>query len=108
MTEIIPDAPAWLDQTARRRWDELWRAVDRERVRPEEHNDIAAIYCVAFASFVDALENINSTGTVVKSGEKTITNPYVAVRDRNAKLMLKLAWELGLAPGSGSISWPTR
>jgi P27 family predicted phage terminase small subunit len=95
-----------LSELAHRRWLEIWAVVDRDRVRPELHGDTVAIYCVAYAAWAEACHEIATAGVLTKSGDRA--NPYVAVRDRSAKLLLRLSPELGLSPGSGSIVWPTK
>lgn len=66
------------------------------------------MYCQAYASYIEACEKVNAQGPLQKDKQdRVFANPYVAARDQASKTMLELASELGIAPGSGSMLWPT-
>ena len=102
-----PEPPSCFGALARRRWDEIWASVDRERVRPEVHGDVVMVYCQAYVGFCEAQEWINAAGAQATDGSKALANLY-AIRDRSAKTMLKLAPELGLSPDVGKVIWPAK
>ena len=106
VTRPAPSPPTWLSKQAQEKWTQIWLAIDPARVKPELHADSVAIYCQAFGSYCEANEKINAMGPLSKSGDRIITNPYVAIRDTAAKTMLGLSPELGLSAGTGRMTWP--
>lgn len=84
----------------------MWAVVDRARVTPERHADSVLIYCQAYGSYYEANEKITATGPLKMSGDRIITDHFVAIRDTAAKTMLDLGPDLGLSPGTGRMSWP--
>jgi|ERR1700674_2497017 len=95
-----PSAPNWLAVRAREKWTETWQQIDPGRVKPEQHAYIVAIFCQAYADYCEASENINDIGLVIKSGSRSIANPCVAIRDKAAKTMVDLGFNLGLSPSA--------
>lgn len=67
-----------------------------------------AIYCEAYGSFCEASEKIATQGFLLKSGERVVPNPFVAVRDTAVRTMLDLAPELGLSPSVSHMTWPAK
>jgi P27 family predicted phage terminase small subunit len=67
-----------------------------------------ASYCGAYALWAEATEAIQKYGTMVKSPSGyPIQSPYVAIANRQAELMMRIASEFGLTPASRSrISAP--
>jgi len=67
-----------------------------------------ASYCGAYALWAEAMENIQKSGTMVKSPSGyPIQSPYVAVANRQAQIMMRIASEFGFTSASRSrISTP--
>jgi P27 family predicted phage terminase small subunit len=58
-------------------------------------------YCVSCADFEDAAARVAKTGLMVKSPNgHPIQNPYLAIRNRQAGLVLKYAREMGFTPAA--------
>src|SRR5258708_1505906 len=67
-----------------------------------------ATYCVAYGFWTEPLEQIQKSGTMVKSPTGyPIQSPYLAIANRQAELMIRIASEFGFTPASRSrISVP--
>jgi P27 family predicted phage terminase small subunit len=67
-----------------------------------------AAYCGAYALWAEAMEQIQKFGTIVKSPTGyPIQSPYLAIANRQAEIMLRVAAEFGFTPASRSrISAP--
>jgi P27 family predicted phage terminase small subunit len=68
-----------------------------------------ATYCGAYALWAEAMEQIQRYGTMVKSPTGfPIQSPYLAIANRQAEIMMRIASEFGFTPASRSrISTPT-
>ena len=104
----VPDCPVELDPVARREWDRL--AVELSALRILTNLDRAALaaYCGAYAMWAEATEAIQKFGTMVESPSgHPIQSPYVAIANRQAEIMMRIASEFGFTPASrGRISTP--
>jgi len=99
----IPDCPVELGPVARREWDRL--AVELSCLRILTNLDRAALaaYCGAYAMWAEATEAIQKFGTMVKSPSGyPQQSPYVAVANRQAEIMMRIASEFGFTPASRS------
>jgi P27 family predicted phage terminase small subunit len=67
-----------------------------------------ATYCGAYALWAEATEQINKFGSMVKSPTGfPIQSPYLAIANRQAEIMMRIASEFGFTPASRSrISAP--
>src|SRR5258708_37274817 len=67
-------------------------------------------YCGAYGLWAEAMESIQKYGTMVKSPSGyPIQSPYVAIANRQAEIMMRIASEFGFTPASRSrISTPSR
>ena len=67
-----------------------------------------ATYCGAFALWAEAMEQIQKFGTIMKSPTGyPIQSPYLAIANRQAEIMMRVASEFGFTPASRSrISAP--
>jgi P27 family predicted phage terminase small subunit len=67
-----------------------------------------ATYCGAYAMWAEAMEQIQKYGTMVKSPSGfPIQSPYLAIANRQAEIMMRIASEFGFTPASRSrISAP--
>jgi P27 family predicted phage terminase small subunit len=68
-----------------------------------------AAYCVAYAIWLEAMEQIQKYGTMIKSPTGfPIQSPYLAILNRQAEIMMRIASEFGFTPASRSrISVPS-
>jgi P27 family predicted phage terminase small subunit len=67
-----------------------------------------ATYCGAYAIWAEAMEQIQKYGTMVKSPSGfPIQSPYLAIANRQAKIMMRITSEFSFTPVSRSrISTP--
>jgi P27 family predicted phage terminase small subunit len=67
-----------------------------------------ATYCGAYAMWAESMEQIQKYGTMVKSPSGfPIQSPYLAIANRQAEIMMRIASEFGFTPASRSrISAP--
>ena len=62
-----------------------------------------AAYCGAYALWAEATEAIQKFGTMIKSPSGSpVQSPYVAVANRQAEIMMRIASEFGFTPASRS------
>jgi P27 family predicted phage terminase small subunit len=83
---------------------ECWQEVTREMIMRNTYDgdcrDMVEAYCVQRARFIEANEQVQSLGMVVKNKEGGMqrTNPYVVISNHAYDRMVKLGAELGLTP----------
>jgi P27 family predicted phage terminase small subunit len=105
----IPECPAELGPVARREWERLVGELAALRLLTNLDRGALASYCGAYALWAEAMEAIQKYGTMVKSPSGyPIQSPYVAIANRQAELMMRIASEFGFTPASrGRISTPS-
>lgn len=67
-----------------------------------------AAYCTAYALWLEAIEQVQRHGTVIKSPTGyPVQSPFLAIANRQAEIMVRIASEFGFTPASRSrISAP--
>lgn len=102
----IPDCPPELGQVAQKEWQRLVGELSALRILTNLDRAALAAYCGAYALWAEATENIQKFGTMVKSPSGyPIQSPYVAIANRQAEIMMRIASEFGFTPASrGRIS----
>jgi P27 family predicted phage terminase small subunit len=106
---IVPDCPVELGPSARREWERLVDQLAPLRlVTPLDRAALAA-YCGAYGLWAEATEAIQKYGAMVKSPTGfPMQSPYVAMANRQAEIMMRIASEFGFTPASRSrISTPS-
>jgi P27 family predicted phage terminase small subunit len=99
----IPDCPPELGPVARREWDRLVGELAALRLLTHLDRAALAAYCNAYALWADALDGIHKHGAMVKSPSGyPIQSPYIAIANRQAEIMLRIASEFGFTPASRS------
>jgi P27 family predicted phage terminase small subunit len=59
------------------------------------------IYCVAYAQWIEAAEFIQKYGSMIKTASGfPVQSPYVAILNRQADTMIRIASEFGFTPAS--------
>jgi P27 family predicted phage terminase small subunit len=99
----LPECPPELSPVARREWARL--ASELSKLNLITHLDRGALgtYCGAYAMWAEAMEQIQKFGTMVKSPSGyPIQSPYLAIANRQAELMMRIASEFGFTPASRS------
>ena len=100
---VIPPCPAELPPAGKLEWDRL--AADLVALRLLTPLDRAALaaYCGAYALWAEATSAIQKYGAMVKSPTGfPIQSPYLAIANRQAEIMLRVAAEFGFTPASRS------
>ncbi len=104
----VPPCPDELGPVARREWERLVGELTTLRILTSLDRAALAAYCGAYAMWAEATEAIQKYGTMVKSPSGfPMQSPYVAVANRQAEIMMRIASEFGFTPASRSrISTP--
>ncbi len=109
MTDVIPDAPGWLQRSARahERWSRLWSEVNRNRIKPM-HYDLMCQYCVYYSDMRDAAEKMERGKLVAEKKqvgtkadvtiERITVTPYQSIFDNSVREMSRIGQLLGLRP----------
>jgi P27 family predicted phage terminase small subunit len=105
---VIPDCPPELGEVARREWDRLVGELSKLRILTALDRAALATYCGAYALWAEAMEQIQKYGSMVKSPSGyPQQSPYLAIANRQAEIMMRIASEFGFTPASRSrISAP--
>jgi P27 family predicted phage terminase small subunit len=99
----IPECPEELGPVAQREWHRL--AGELADLRLLTHLDRAALaaYCGAYALWAEATAAIQKFGTMIKSPSGyPVQSPYLAIANRQAEIMMRIASEFGFTPASRS------
>ena len=106
----VPECPAELGPVAHREWDRLVGELAVLKLLTNLDRAALGAYCGAYALWAEAMEAIQKFGTMVKSPSGyPIQSPYVAIANRQAEIMMRIASEFGFTPASRSrISTPSK
>ena len=104
----VPACPAELGPSAQREWDRLVKELSKLNLVTSLDRAALATYCGAYALWAEATEAIQKFGTMVKSPSGyPMQSPYIAIANRQAEIMMRIASEFGFTPASRSrISTP--
>ena len=100
------ECPPELPPLAREEWNRIVGELIGLGVLSKFDRGPLAIYCGAFAIWVEAMEALQKFGTMIKSPTGyPVQSPYVAIVNRQAELMLRIAGEFGFTPAARSRSF---
>ena len=100
---VVPECPQALGPVARREWERLVGELSALHMLTNLDRAALAAYCGAYALWAEATEAIQKYGTMVKSPSGyPIQSPYLAVANRQAEIMMRIASEFGFTPASRS------
>jgi P27 family predicted phage terminase small subunit len=104
----IPECPIELGPVARREWERLTAELAPLRILTHLDRAALAAYCGAYAMWAEATQAIQKYGAMIKSPSGyPQQSPYVAIANRQAEIMMRIASEFGFTPASRSrISTP--
>ncbi len=104
----VPDCPPELGPVARREWDRLVGELSKLRILTALDRAALASYCGAYGLWAEAMEQIQKYGAMVKSPSGyPQQSPYLAIANRQAEIMMRIASDFGFTPASRSrISAP--
>jgi P27 family predicted phage terminase small subunit len=98
---LAPECPPELGPVARTEWHRLVPELARLNLIAHLDRGQLAIYCVAFAQWLEAAEFIQKFGSMVKTPSGfPVQSPYVAILNRQADTMIRIASEFGFTPAS--------
>jgi P27 family predicted phage terminase small subunit len=105
----VPPCPLELSPAAQREWHRLVTELGALKLLTNLDRAALAAYCGAYALWAEAQEAIQKYGTMVKSPSGfPMQSPYIAVANRQAEIMMRIASEFGFTPASRSrISTPS-
>jgi P27 family predicted phage terminase small subunit len=99
----VPECPAELGPVAHREWDRLVGELAALRLLTNLDRAALAAYCGAYALWAESMEAIQKYGTMIKSPSGyPVQSPYVAIANRQAEIMMRIASEFGFTPVSRS------
>ena len=99
-----PTCPRYLGKTAKREWRRIAGELYEMGILTKIDQTMLAAYCQAFGRWVDAAEQLETTGgeILVSSNGNLYQNPWLAIVNRSMEQMAKLAAEFGLSPSARS------
>ena len=108
-----PSCPRHLSKEARKEWGRICKLLIAAGIITKLDRTILAVYCEAYAKWVDAKKHIADEGTFIYlepkdadeddgDGQKgyPIQNPYVSIYNKAIEQMSKIGASLGLDPTS--------
>jgi P27 family predicted phage terminase small subunit len=99
----LPECPPELSPAARQEWARLSAELSKLNLVTHLDRGALASYCAAYGFWTEALEQIQKYGTMVKSPTGyPIQSPYLAIANRQAELIIRIASEFGFTPASRS------
>ena len=106
----VPECPPELGPVAHREWDRLVGELTVLKLLTNLDRAALAAYCGSYSLWAESMEAIQKFGTMVKSPSGyPIQSPYVAIANRQAEIMMRIASEFGFTPASRSrFSTPSK
>lgn len=99
----IPDCPEQLSPAAQAEWRRLCAELGKLNLLTNLDRGALATYCAAYALWAAAIENVHKYGAMVKSPTGyPMQSPYIAIANRQAEIMMRIASEFGFTPASRS------
>jgi P27 family predicted phage terminase small subunit len=95
----ILECPPELGAPARQEWDRIVGELTRLGVLSSFDRGPLAVYCNAYAQYFEAMEEVQKYGAMIKSPNGyPVQSPYLAVANRHADTMIRIASEFGFTP----------
>jgi P27 family predicted phage terminase small subunit len=99
----ILECPPELGPLARQEWDRIVGELTSLGVLSSFDRGPLAAYCNAYALWIEATEAVQKYGAMIKSESGYPSqSPYLAVVNRQADIMMRIASEFGFSPASRS------
>jgi P27 family predicted phage terminase small subunit len=99
----IPECPPELGPLAQQEWYRLVGELAALRLLTNLDRAALAAYCGAYALWAESTEAIQKYGAMIKSPTGfPIQSPYLAIANRQAEIMMRIASEFGFTPASRS------
>ena len=102
-TSRILECPPELGPAARQEWDRIVSELTSKGVLSSFDRGPLAVYCNAYAQYFEAMQEVQKYGAMIKSPNGyPVQSPYLAVANRHADTMIRIASEFGFTPASRS------
>jgi P27 family predicted phage terminase small subunit len=102
----IIKCPPELGPLARQEWDRIVGHLAATGVLSHFDRGPLAVYCAAYGHWIEATEAIQKYGSMMKSPSGyPVQSPYVAIANRQAETMMRIASEFGFTPASRGRLW---
>ena len=99
----ILECPPELGPQARQEWDRIVGELTKLGVLSSFDRAPLAVYCTAYALWLEAMEMVQKYGAMMKSPNGfPIQSPYLSHLNKQAEIMTKIASEFGFTPASRS------
>jgi P27 family predicted phage terminase small subunit len=99
----ILECPPELGPAARQEWDRIVSELTSKGVLSSFDRGPLAVYCNAYAQYFEAMQEVQKYGAMIKSPNGyLVQSPYLAVANRHADTMVRIASEFGFTPASRS------
>jgi len=99
--QVMPECPDHLSDEAKKQWNKLGKQLFDVGILTELDGDALAMYCDAWARWVNAKEMLDKHGAVFKSKNGfPALNPYFAVASQAFEQMRRILQEFGMTPSS--------
>lgn len=96
-----PDCPPELNEMAHKEWDRLVGELSKLNLLTNLDRAALAAYCAAYALWAEAIQALQTYGTMVKSPTGfPMQSPYLAVANRQTEIMIRISSEFGFTPAS--------
>jgi P27 family predicted phage terminase small subunit len=97
----VPSCPEHLNEVARREWRRVTRELKAVGLVSKLDRAALAGYCDAYARWVEASNNLQQFGLILKSPSGfPIQSPYLAIVNRSLEQMRSFMVEFGMTPSS--------
>src|SRR5262249_10832155 len=97
------ECPPELPPLAREEWNRIVGELIALGVLSKFDRGPLAVYCGAYAMWAEGIEALQQYGTMIKSPSGyPVQSPWVAIVNRQAEMMLRIASEFGFTPASRS------
>jgi P27 family predicted phage terminase small subunit len=97
------ECPAELPPLARQEWERIVGELTVLGILSRFDRGALAVYCGAFAIWAEVMEALQKYGTMIKSPNGfPMPSPYLAIVNRQAETMIRIACEFGFTPAARS------
>jgi len=96
-----PRVPVTLSDEAKKHWKIIVKQLSDARIMTKLDSDALALYCEAYARWVDANDKIKIHGMLVKTPSGyPIQSPYLGISNKSFEQMKSIMVEFGMTPSS--------
>jgi P27 family predicted phage terminase small subunit len=98
---VIVECPVELGPVARQEWDRILPQLAAANRLDALDRGVLAVYCVAYAAWLDATTTIQTYGSIIKSPNgHPMQSPAVSIANQQADIMIRIAVQFGFTPAS--------